>query len=359
MAFDPVQEDCMRLVLASMKRERVYPLENATFVARCMRAYEKDPASLIKTDADRSFHLVAKATEIADYRLPFLSDEDEMDRLSLQVESYLDEATGLDPKNWDAQRMLAAVKAPTNDAYVGYLLDNRALVRQDMEGLEEDASDPYAREYASDLGRRPYLRWLAALSSRAFIAGQYRLSLSVAEEALALDGSDPTDVRHTGMLALAKLESTQEELEGYRKRHASAYGKRTSALRRRRGRPGSDAWSLMAEMDVAYRAMDFEGATARLHALLTGYPHAAEALYYQAEFPDGLFGRVNVAPKSEDELILATSESTPLLQEGFGAPDYASFSNWIAESELVQRELDKQANAPHRPFGTERFRGEN
>ena len=67
---------------------------------------------------------------------------------------------------------------------------------------------------------------------------------------------------------------------------------------------------------AAYRAFDYTSAERYLHQLMRVYPGAAEPLYYQAEFPDGIFARVNVVPGSQDELILAISEATPLLQEG-------------------------------------------
>ena len=100
---------------------------------------------------------------------------------------------------------------------------------------------------------------------------------------------------------------------------------------------------LIAELACAYRSLDFAGATRALRAILRAYPGAAEALCYQAEFPDGIFARVNVAPQGEDELILALSEATPLLQEGLGAPTDASLAIWIATHELVEGALE------HRP----------
>ena len=75
MAFDPIQEDCLRLILEAMRRERVYPLENALFIETCMTAFNDDPARLIVTDRDRAFHLVAKATQTIDYRFPFITDD--------------------------------------------------------------------------------------------------------------------------------------------------------------------------------------------------------------------------------------------------------------------------------------------
>ena len=360
MAFDPVEEDCARLMLESMRREHIYPLDNLGYARRFIRSYTKDPSSLVHTDRDRSFHLIAKATELVDYRIPFLTDESELDAQAEQAETYLQEAAELDGSNWDAQRMLAAIESESNDAYVSYLLDNRQAVQADLAQAEEQAADPYSREYARDLASRPYLRWLAALSSRALIAGQYRLALKVAEESLAYKPADPAGIRHTGMLALAKLESTPEELEAYRKRHAEAYLPHFVSRRRRRLGLDRDAWTLIAEMNVAYRSMDFDQATSKLSSLIRSYPRAAEPLYFQAEFPDGLYSRVNVEPESEDELILALSEATPILQEGYGAPDSASFSLWISENELVQAELEKQPEAARQPRGPHRpNRGSN
>ena len=355
MAFDPVQEDCLRLTLEAMRRERVYPLENPAFVERCMDAFRHDPARLIVHDRDRSFHLVAQATEALDYRAPFIQDESELEEVTRIAEDQLREAVQLDEHNWDAQRMLAAITSETNDDYVSYLLDNRAAVEEDLKRLQTGARDAYDREYANDLGGRAYLRWLAALASRAVVAGQYRLALRTAEESLALAPYDPADVRHTAVLTLAKLECTREELDDFRVRHATSY--QPPAPSRRRHRTGDkprDAWSLIAEVAIAYHELDFAGAQRALRTLMRAYPRAAEPLYFQAEFPDGVFARVNVIPGSEDELILALSEATPLLQEGVGAPDNACLAAWIALSDPVQEALGEQPVQPsfvHHPGG--------
>ena len=50
---------------------------------------------------------------------------------------------------------------------------------------------------------------------------------------------------------------------------------------------------------------------------------------------------MNVVPGSEDELILALSEATPLLQEGIGAPDNAGLAVWVATHDLVQGALER------------------
>lgn len=347
MAFDPIQEDCLRLILAQMKRDRIYPLDDADYIERVMLAYQNDAPSLIKTDRDRSFHLVCRATELIDYRTPFLTTEDEVNKLIERTERYLSEAVRIDEGNWDAKRMLATVQSESDDELVSYLLDNREAVAADAKRLIDEASDPYAREFANDLGQRPYQRWLAALASRLFIAGQYRRALDVVGECLTVAPLDWAGVRHTGMLALAKLEVDRAELQEYRARHALAYqtsvllplGQRTAA---QSGAQPRDAWSLIAEMSLAYRDFDYEGATRALRELLRVYPRGAQALYFQAEFPEGVFSRVHVAPGSEDELVIALSEATPLLQEGMGTPDAASFALWIADHELVQQAISEQ-----------------
>lgn len=360
MAFDPIEEDCARLVLASLQREHISLADNPLYADRCIRAYRKDPASLISTDHDRSFHLVAKAAEIADYRLPFVTSDDELDRQADLAEQYLQEAGELDGENWDAKRMLAALDAESNEEYLDYLLKNRDAVQKDAVYEPKDKhEDKDVTDFAKDLARRPYLRWLAAISSRAFIAGRYRLSYETAEESLAFEPSDPADVRHTAMLALSKLESTPEELSAFHARHETAYKASASRSRRRRRKNERDAWWIIAEMNVAYRNLDFEGANALLGELMRVYPKAAEPLYYQAELPEGLYSRLNVEPKSEDELILALSEATPILQEGYGAPDSASFSLWIAENEQVQNGLDTKSSRFEAYSNTRRTGGEN
>lgn len=344
MAYDPIQEDCLRLILGTMQRKHVYPLENAPFIESCLQEYNTGPANLIATDRDRSFHLVTLATETIDYRLPFVADDETAGRAAAEAEAQLREACALDPKNWDAQRMLAAVEANTNDAYVAYLLDHRAEVEADYAEMSAQARDVYAREFANGFGRRPLVRWLAALAARALVAGQYRLALDAVEDCLSFAPDDPADVRLTAMLALAKLERPREDLRRFRQKHAASY-RSPFPLRRRHhlAEKTQDAWELLAELTIAYHELDFPGATRALRTLLQTYPQGAEALYFQAEFPDGVFGRVNVEPGSEDELVLAVSEATPLLQEGLGAPDNAGLAVWVATHELVQEAMQHSA----------------
>lgn len=360
MAFDPIQEDCLRLILQSMGRQNIMPLDNAEFIQQQMDEYRKNPDSLVVSDQDRSFHLVAKAAELADYRIPFLTDEEEVMRLDAQAEAYLREAVELDPKNWDAQRMLAALCADSNDAYVSYLLDQRQTVADDIAATISSASTPYEKEFATDLASRPYLRWLAALSSHAFICGQYTLALNTAIETLEIDPFDLAGSRYTAYLAMAKLEYSVADIKKFRSQCSRAEnGPQAFQRRGERGKARQDAWSLIAQINVLYRQFDYEGASHALRLLLRSYPHAAQALYYQAEFPEGLFGRVNVEPGSGDELVLALSEATPLLQEGVGAPDYAGFSTWLVNHDLVQEALEAEDQQLRARLRNQSAKGEN
>lgn len=345
MAFDPVQEDCHRLVLEAMRRERT-PLTDNRAVERLMRQFTADPAALIIHDRDRAGHLVAKAAEILDYRVPFIADDATAETQAQTAENMLREAHALDPDNWDAQRMICAITAQSNDEYVQYLIDGREKVEHDLALKIAAAQDPYDREAAGDLMRRPYLRWLAALASRALISGRYRMAIDVAEQSLSFAPDDPAGIRHTAVIALAKLECDHERIERFRTEHALAYldMEPTGDMRRRRRakKDALDPWTLIAHMSIAWRAFDYKSAEGYLEQLVRSCLKAAEALFFQTEFPDGVYARVNVAPGSTDELVLALSEATPLLQEGLGAPDNASFAAWVATNPIVQSGVDEK-----------------
>ena len=87
--------------------------------------------------------------------------------------------------------MLTALTANSNEEYVQYLVSKCDEVEHDLALKIASAQDPYEREAAGDLTRRPYLRWLAALASRAFISGRYRMSLEAANRSLDFAPNDP------------------------------------------------------------------------------------------------------------------------------------------------------------------------
>lgn len=341
MAFDPIQEDCHRLILEALRRNQT-PLTDVVAINKLMGQFTQDPAPLIVHDRDRAFHLVAKAAEAIDYRIPFIADDAQAEQDAAAAENMLREAAALDPKNRDAERMLAALTATTNEEYVQFLLSKRDEMEHELALEIAAAQDPYEREAAGDLMRRPYLRWLAALASRSLISGRYRMALETAERSLAFAPDDPAGIRHTAMIAMAKLEYPAEELKRFRTAHSVAYLSAAPMRRRLKGNEKSlDPWTTIALMSAAWRDFDYDGAERYLRSLVRSSLHAAEALYFQTEFPDGMYARVNVAPGSTDELVLALSEATPLLQEGLGAPDNASFAAWVATNELVRSQIDE------------------
>ena len=294
MAFDPIQEDCHRLVLEALRRDNI-PLTDGAAVERLMEQFTRNPAPLIVHDRDRAGHLIAKVVEAVDYRIPFIPDDTQAEQEEAAAENMLREAAALDPTNWDAQRMLTALTANSNEEYVQYLVSKCDEVEHDLALKIASAQDPYEREAAGDLTRRPYLRWLAALASRALISGRYRMSLEAANRSLDFAPNAPAGVRHTAMLAMAKLEYPAEELKRFRSAHSVPYLANTPLRRRPKDAERDlDPWTLIALMSAAWRELDYEGAERYLRILARSCPHAAEALYFQTEFPDGVYARVNV-----------------------------------------------------------------
>lgn len=262
MAFDPIQEDCHRLVLEALRRDNI-PLTDGAAVERLMEQFTRNPAPLIVHDRDRAGHLIAKVVEAVDYRIPFIPDDTQAEQEEAAAENMLREAAALDPTNWDAQRMLTALTAGSNEEYVQYLASKRDEVEHDLALKIASAQDPYEREAAGDLMRRPYLRWLAALASRALISGRYRMSLQAANRSLDFAPNDPAGVRHTAMLAMAKLEYPAEELKRFRSAHSVPYLANTPLRRRPKDAERDlDPWTLIALMSAAWRELDYEGARA-------------------------------------------------------------------------------------------------
>ena len=104
-------------------------------------------------------------------------------------------------------------------------------------------------------------------------------------------------------------------------------------------------------------AIPVRGTSAMVPVRVLGRTHAGERMDedesdYEAEFPEGVYARVNVTPQTDDELILALSEATPLLQEGMGSPTNACFATWVGSHELVREafgEQDRHASTAQRP----------
>lgn len=332
MAFDPQREDYQRL---GLRFARTLDGGDATAAAHAFSSFglrfQQDRDSLPQTDEDRAFHLVTLAAADIDYRLPF-ADEREAEKLVAHGHQLLKEALALDAGCFDAARMQAASEKPSFDGYLAYLVEGEPEVRArclaERDRALEGPDSPERARLAADLACAPYLRWLAAEAEEALICGRNREALRVCREALELDPHDQADVRFTETLALAKLED-EAGLDAACARR-QPHGRRT---------PADDAWTRLARLALAYKAHEMDRARDELRGLVETYPNAAESLIRQAELPDGVFARLCVLPYSEDELILALSEGTVLLQEGRDPRGAGALSAWVARetSKLAPR----------------------
>lgn len=320
MAFDPHKEDYQRLGLRFARTlGDKDPLAATQAFANFGRRFAQNRDSLPQTDADRAFHLMAEAATLIDYELPFASDE-EAETIIARGHRLLDEALALDPACHDALRMKMSAECGSFESYYNFLQDEAPAIKssclQQYTAITNDESDERAA-----LGARiafgPYLRWLSTLASKAVICGRNREALRIAEELLELDPIDESDVRFTAALAYAKLED-EAGLEQLLHRHIP-----------HRLRGTDDAWMQLSFASVAYRRLDYRTARDHVSRIVQRYPYAAPTLALQRELPDGVFARLAVAPYSEDELVIATSESTVLFQEGRDAFGRGSFGSWV------------------------------
>lgn len=322
MAFDPQREDYQRLGLryAATMRDSD-PAAIARAFSSFGRRFSQDRDSLPQSDEDRAFHLVVMSTSVIDYQLPFAGDQ-QARMLVERGHRLLDEALSLDPHCYDALRMKLAADSESFNTYYEHLASKAREVRTYCEQRAQKASSEASGEraqLAADIAMRPYLRWLATEAEQALICGRNRVALRIAKDLLELNPSDEPDVRFTAALAYAKLEDEAglDRLTKLETVHAH--------------RAPDDGWMQLARLGLAYKAHDKERATTVLSVLLNTYPHAAETLIRQSELPDGVFARLAVAPYSEDELILAVSEGTVLLQEGRDPQNRGFFGRWLAD----------------------------
>ena len=330
MSYDPWTEDYQRMSLCFAKTLNWSDTDAATkAIADFKRAYTQNRHSLPQTDSERAFHLVAEAASLIDYRLPF-SDENTAEKIINTAHDLLNEATTLDKNCHDAQRMLAASRCPSFEAYYRFLKDRLDQVRSDCEAARDAVCGHTIldEELARELAMRPYIRWAATLAVRALICGRYRVAADLLQELLDIDPQDRSGARYTAALVYAKLEDEQA-LESI------------ALCTLRLGDPAhEDAWMLLARIALAYKRRDIQAAELFLHELMSSYPQAAAVLMRQDELPDGVFCRISVRPFSEDELTLAVSEASVLLQEGCDDGAHGPLGNWLARraEDLVKSE---------------------
>lgn len=320
MSYDPHREDYQRLGLRFARSlDDMDPVAATQAFTTFSRRFSQDRDSLPQTDADRAFHLVAEATVLIDYELPF-ADDDRAEELIDQGHRLLDEALALDSRCFDAVRMKQAAESPSFESYYDFLAQEADSVRAACEEARAQAHDesPERALLEADIAMRPYYRWLATQASKAVICGRNREAIRLSEQLLDLDPQDSSDVRFTCAIAYAKLEDDDG---------LDRFAARTKPLIRA---GTEDAWMQLSRISLAHKRHDMDEARRLLHRLVEIYPHAAAALTSQKELPDGVFARLAVAPFSEDELILAVSEGTVLLQEGRDDAGRGVLGTWIA-----------------------------
>lgn len=360
MAFNPQHEDYQRLWLRYADTLKDDPSANPTReFARFGAKFARNRDELPQTDADRAFHLVSDATVLLDYQAPFVSEASYRE-LEARAKKLLDEALTLDQDCFDAIRMRSVLDLRSFEAYYDLLSSQVGRVREAYEASRKEiearaASDPEASDdrvrLELDLAQRPYLRWLAAWCEEALICGRNREAIRIAREAYKVDPRDTADLRFTEALALAKLEDA-EGLEALRSRSEIPDCTRGP----------DDAWMQIARIGIAFKQNELQRAGDLLDHLLSSYLSAAEVLIRQAEIPDGLFSRFAAIPYSEDELILATSESTVLLQEGRDETGHGALSDWVlsecarryprAAYAVMSQQYQQGAAGPDDPQGT-------
>ena len=323
MAHDPRKEDYQRLGLRFARSLEGGDEAGAVRAfATFGRRFAQNRDSLPQSDADRAFHLVALATDLIDYKLPFATD-DEAEKLIVRGHELLGEALALDPFCYDALRMSTAGKEPSFEAYLRFLAEQEEQVAAGCEQRRREASSDAVEERAllsADIAMRPYRRWLATMSEMALICGRNREALRLGEQLLELDPLDSCDVRFTMALAHAKLED-EAALDMLEQRMAPISP-----------RNAPDAWVLLARIALAHKQRRLSEARELLDKLVKLYPAAVSTLVRQSELPDGVFSRLAVQPYSEDELILAVSEATVLLQEGAEMQGHGVLGLWLADA---------------------------
>ena len=336
MAHNPQREDYQRLSLRFARElDQGDPVAATRAFASFGRRFAQDRDGLPQSDADRAFHLVARAAEVVDYQLPFATDE-QAPGLIQRGKDLLDEALSLDPGCHDAIRMRSSSLTPSIDERYRFLAERADDVRRSCEQARDEAADQLdgeRRALAQSIAMRPYWRWMASLAEEALICGRNRAAVDAAEKLLASDPRDISDVRFTLAYALAKLED-EKGLAELERRYA-----KISPLR-----GPDDAWILIAHLALAHKRCDFRGARSWLRRITELYPGAVGTLVRQSELPDGEFARIRVTPYSEDELILAVSEGIVLLQEGSDRAGRGVLGSWVAwEAARIDPEAAREA----------------
>lgn len=321
MSMNPRSEDFERLAIRWADAPHAvgaYPNLLAA-ISAFPELYAKDRDKLPQNDSDRAFALMGRAAQIIDRSVVTAETEDAAAELALKATSLLDEALKLDPACYDAVRIRKLLDRPTREEMESFLADSAEEVREVCWGTaRENGLLPPDGRWSASVYVRPYLRWLLDLANESLSCGRYRRALDTCLRLLELDEVDFVGARHVAAYVYVKLEDAQGLA-----RFMECY-------------PGdSNAWFLLSRCFMAYKQRRLDVAASVLHQIVRTFPASGCTLSYQDELPPGVFGHLEYADGTADELFVAVSEAAVILDENCG--DFVSpLSDWIARDPVVE-----------------------
>ena len=329
--MNPRSEDFERLAIRwadSSQAAADYPNLLAA-IAAFPELYGRNRDALPQNDADRAFALAGRASDIVDRSVVIADTEEAASRLAAKAASLVDEALKLDPTCYDAVRLHRYMGRPSRDEMESFLADGADEVREMcLAEARKNGMVPPDGLWSLSVYMRPYLRWLFDLANERLSCGCYRRALEACMQLLGLDGQDLVGARQVAAYVLVKL----EDAEGLADLIARFEG-------------DQNAWFLLARCFMAYQQRRLDDAAAILHQVVRSFPSAGCTLSYQDELPPGMFGHLEYAEGSADELYVAVSEAAVILDENCG-DSVSPLSNWIAnDPEVAAARAQEEAAA--------------
>lgn len=332
MSMNPQAEDFERLAIRwadAPHSAQDFPNVIAA-IAAFPELYAKNRDALPQNDADRAFGLVARACQLLDRGVNMAPTDEAAAKCTDEAAGLIGEALKLDPTCYDAVRIRRYLTRPTRDEMVAFLTESADEVREMcLATARKNGLEAPAGRWSLSVYQRPYLRWLFDLANEQLSCGRYRCSLEICRQLLELDEPDLVGARHVAAFDYVKLEDA-EGLAALMARYPD----------------DTNAWFLLSRCFLAYKQRRLDDAAALLHQIVRTYDRAGYTLAYQDELPAGVFGHLEYAEGTADELYIAVSEAAVILDENCG--DFVSpLSDWIARDPVVEqaRARDEAADA--------------
>lgn len=337
--MNPRGEDFERLAIRwanSFQKTDGYPNLLAAITA-FPELYERKRDALPQNDADRAFALAGRASDIMDRSVVMADTEEAAARLAAKAADLVEEALKLDPTCYDAVRLHRYMGRPSRDEMESFLADGADEVcEMCLAAARGNGLVPPEGRWSLSVYMRPYLRWLFDLANERLSCGCYRRALETCLQLLDLDADDLVGARQVAAFVLVKLEDAAGLAD---------------LLARFEG--DQNAWFLLARCFMAYKQRRLDDAAAVLHQIVRSFPAAGCTLTYQDELPPGMFGHLEYAEGSADELYVAVSEAAVILDENCG-DSVSPLSDWIANDAEVsaaraREEAAAGASSPRAP----------